>query len=305
MQKFFKLLSFSILLIAACGKDHEGEKTTQGEAPPRQEDVRAQLDSPEFKKFKDAFTVKFAGYNSLSPETLYQVVEAVPEQTVTWSCGLVQSNMARASASIALGLPVDKEDVSKCNVKGSYPLLVDIEATGIVLTILKASGVKVEDLDVIDGKPHFRVGALPSNLPNYLNSKLPKGMQAMHSSSSTLSKAQLINVLQEQIRLGMPILVLYSVGNLNLHYYSVVGYHESDNKFLVLDTSGKGIDRFRTFDADQFVAAMNITEFKELLKILVVTYLPLATATKLQGVMPEVSEIDNLPLYNFITFQKR
>ncbi|HXW53622.1 MAG TPA: hypothetical protein VEL47_05920 [Myxococcota bacterium] len=323
MKRYRLISALAVFWMAACGTGEDVTKPRQNTKPSQDkgtsQDTGASqstngiLSSPEFKEFKTDFAQKFAGFNSLSPEVLYQIIEAVPEQQTTWSCGLVQSSIARASASLALGLPIEHKEVAKCNIKLDYPLLIDRKIPKSVVAVLtkgaKAKGfdLKFEDLG---GEKYFRVGADPRALPDYLNEnkKLPSQIRASYVGKQNLDKAALVAMVEENLKSGMPLMVL-SIPNLEkfeLHYYSIFGVNANKNEVMVLETKGKGLDRILKYDIDDFINKMDAEDFRmkaeELLNdpALIIGVKLLDPTFEL----PPVQKIRSLPNYNMIKFTK-
>jgi hypothetical protein len=263
------------------------------------------LNSPAYQEFSKEFDERFPDYISLPKTTLFQIIEAVPEQGETsWSCGNIQSGLVRASASLAVSEPIDKASLSRCNIVDDYPLLVDIVLPESVKALLKTAGYKLK----LDTDDHFRVGAVPHQLPAYLNSenRLPKSIRAKHVKKDTLTKDALLAEIDQALAIEMPLIALYVINadDMQLHYYGIAGYDKNKEDILLLETDGKGIDRLITKNIDSFLAHLDTKAFKKRVR----TLQPVIEGAKLiynvTGKIPTISDLDGVGIYNLITFDK-
>lgn len=320
MNRFFIIL-FGALLINACGPEVDGKRPVRTPARgsrniPRDQDIPVRQDipmpeykpgmpfvkTPEFENFKSAFERDFAGYVSLPPEQLFQIINAVPGQKTTWGCGKVQSNMAKASASLALGLAVNQEDVQDCNDVNDYPLLIDVKVNPDAVSIAE----NMVKLQTIGSDKYFRVGALPNELAGFINKRIPKGMIAKSRDYSSLDEAELINLINNNIDIKMPLITLNGVSGSMLHYFSVVGYSKDGDKLLVLNTERSGIERLESHETSAFLETMNVNGNKNFIKWVVSFMLPLKSKLIAPGSeLPDISALDKINTFNVITFQKQ
>jgi hypothetical protein len=342
MKQFIVLFLSGVLVISSCGPHINGKKSDQENPSNLPDGNNSQplkngnaIDpglsaSPDFIKFKHDFEVQFAGFKSLPVETLYQIIKAVPEQTATWSCGLVQSSMARASASVVLQLALNEGEISQCNVVNDYPLLLqlDKEVVSKIVTALPKLPVPVPALDNViqvmteleydqeGNKFYFRVGALPSALMGYLNHKLPPDIRASLMAEHAMDATKLVKMIDDGLTSGMPIIVLIVNPNgISLHYVSIVG-HDKDH-VLVVDTKKTGIERMRAEKIGQFIKRLHTEGFKDFMNgfVPLITMLQTQLVLNFVGLTPEEKKslpdnkklekaLSTLASYNLITFKK-
>lgn len=244
--------------------------------------------------------------------TLYQTIREVPEQTSPWSCGNQQIMQSVAMAHIGAQEEIPAI-VKECNVMGDYPALIDIEITPknqFLITMAKNAGF-IPSLEKLGNKSFLRIGALPRMLPGYVNPMLPKGVTAKLLGEENLNKTKLISALNRALDNEMPLIALYVIEaySLSMHYYSIIGFSESDNKLIVLDALGVGVERIKIFAINDFIAGMNTSDFKKVIKDdLLGAINPLRSiiekSLKPDEKLPDESEVDTLAPYNFITFEK-
>lgn len=328
----FLIILLSALLINACGPGGEDKKPRRtpprgqdrpsgqdipdvpGNPPPQDKPGTPFVATPKFEKFKSDFNKEYAGYVSLSPEQLFQIIEAVPAQTTTWGCGKVQSNMAKASASVALGLAVNKEDVQDCNEIGDYRLLVDVkfkpDGMSFVLPLLNALAKRlgrVVPLEKINGDNYFRVGALPKELAGFINKRIPKGMRAKSLEYPSLDRAKLMKLIKDSIAIKMPLITLNTTTSGTLHYYSVIGYSNNGNDLLVLNTidSDKG-SRIESYETNDFLERMNVDDYKAFISSIASSIISVKDSIAAPGSkIPDESTLDELGTFNVVTFEKQ
>jgi hypothetical protein len=262
--------------------------------------------SPQYQAFVKEFQKEFPDYVSLPLPTLYQIIDAVPEQgTTSWSCGNIQSGLARASASIAASEPIDKASLSRCNIVDDYPLLADVIIPEAGKKALTQAGYSLQ-YDDKDG--HFRVGALPQKLAIYLNSedKLPQSIRARHVKKDLLPLNDFIAELDKALAINMPLIVLYVINpaKMQLHYYGVVGYDKNKLNLLILETDGAGINRLSMHEGEEFIRHLNTDDFAVVVKKFEPVVGPLQLLFNVTGKIPKVAELAGLGAFNMITFDK-
>jgi|GEM_PF-3796978 len=307
MKQIAAVLCTTMWFIAACGPIPDKDKPTPRpqRGTPSGSKATATLNSAEFAQFKQEFDTRFGAYDSLPPETLYQIIDAVPSQSTTWGCGLVQSNMARAAASLSLGLAIEHQQVANCNTVQDYPLMADEPLTPETRQELEeALKVKIA-VQNVNGVDRFRVGADPRMLPDYLNSKLPPTVRASIVEKPSLTKNELVSLVEESLATSMPLitLTLVSAAALRVHYYSVVGVDSTANKLLVLHTEGPGLQRLKEFDITDFINSMNMSSFRSRIKQFI-AYAPLIAVLKPDLKLPDLSRLNSLANFNLIKFDK-
>lgn len=300
MKKIAILLS--LLLIAACGKP--GVKT-QNEAE------RRKAFNEEFSQFvpknsvpKNSVPKNNDGQanrtsNILPADNLFKIIEAVPEQTTTWSCGLVSSRVAQASSYLSMGLPIQRQDVAQCNEVGDYPLLINVEIKRANLSLAQRLGLPLEG-------NYFRVGAAPQNIPSWLDAQLAEGIRAHYLGFDDLNAVQLKEMIDKSIAVEMPLLVLYVVdaARMTLHYVNIVGYGNNGNTLVILDTTGEGIKRMRRVSTEDFINSMDTVLFKQNLLNKIAANKDQIEGYLESGELPNQSVIDGIGRYNLISFTK-
>lgn len=324
----------SIIFVIGCGEDNIADKNSKKAAfkntsiskgsDPTKHGKEANLgilSSSQFQQFKKDFEAKYGDFNSLSVESLYQILEFVPEQTAYWSCGKVQSSVAQASASISLELALNEAEISQCNILGEYPLFLKLDEE-IIDKVKKLSLLTDEYRSLLakmkfekeGNKSYFKVGALPSVLADYLNGKsnkrkLPEQIEAIYIAKPAMDSLQLVKMIDETIKNGMPLIALYVNPDSSLHYYSIVGH--SQDKVLLLETTGVGLQRIKDVSIDEFLQNLNTKNFKDFILQIVPFLNILRSISSLLGISPEQLEqlprpedLEKLATYNLITFKK-
>jgi len=199
------------------------------------------------KSFAEALDGNFFGFVSIHYNTLERMIQAVPEQTTLWGCGLHQCGHIVSCANI------NTDGTHKLNLNyqepNDYPLSVNVNPRNLKLNI---PGL------ITDEEGNFRVGPVPTEMADFINQQLPAScsFSAKAESNASLSSADLIKIVKDNLALNMPTLIYYMVdANKRLiHFYSIVGVNDGidEPEFMVLDTKGVGSARLKKFSVEAF-----------------------------------------------------
>lgn len=204
------------------------------------------------KNFSESLARDFSDFESIDYNTLERMIQAVPEQTTLWGCGLHQCGHIVSCANH------NGDGTHKLNLNyqepNDYPLSVNINPGKLKLNI---PGL------ITDEEGNFRVGPVPAEMADFINQQLPAScsFSAKAESNASLSSADLIKIVRDNLALNMPTLVYYMVdaNKKIIHFYSIVGVNDSTDapEFMVLDTKGVGIARLKKFSVEAFHKNMN------------------------------------------------
>lgn len=332
-----KIATLFVLFLVACGPQTGEDEKEQSKArrqrsidssnpptgptntnPPPRPKAPGPLTAQELQQFNTDFAAKFAGAKSLPTDHLAKIIKAVPSQTSTWGCGLIQASMALASARLNKGEDIKADELGACNVmffNKSYPLLAEISiseadwqkvsAIPQVQTLLQGVSFEMEV-----GFKFFRVGALPNRLANeYLKTQLPGGINAKYVASDSLDPEELIALVDENLAIKMPLIILFvpNAEKMQMHYVSIVGYSLAKDQLLVLDTTKDGVDRLSLRPTQKFIEGMNTVKFKQKLTSVIPQieqFQSAATAfgITINGALPKVTALDEIKNYNMVSF---
>lgn len=258
-------LTLCVFLSNACGPlEPTGTKDNQNETSPSTDSTKQDpqnrrdtknepnTNSPSLKPGNEPLKKR------IDEKTLLEWIRKVDAQKTTWGCGNVQCGYAVVAS---------RSDVDFFNPNdiANYPASVHLIFPN---RQVKASVSKfVPALDSLrtekyaDGTEHFIVGALPSDLPAYLKRLGVK--DAHHLALKSLSKMDFINEIMENVNKNRPLIAMSVVDpeKFLLHYVSLVGVSDDGNKVLILDTTGKDLERLMWADTDLFMKSLDTQSF--------------------------------------------
>lgn len=221
------------------------------------------MDNPG-QEFAQQLALKFPNFVTINAAALKEAIDLVPAQVTPWGCGKHQCGHMQACASH--GSDIIKMDLDYSTPE-NYPLAVNVGAE-----LIKSLGVMGAFIPK-DSEGTFRVGATPHEIATYLNEcvlPISFAYEAETYSKDKLSAGTLVNLIMDSVEKNMPILAYYVIDaqKFLMHIYALVGVNYAQDKILVLDTTGKGIDRLKMMDVEEFVKNMNASSIINVVKMI-------------------------------------